>query len=114
MICCWAFWKRTVMGFGVCVLAVGCTTPAPNEEETSLSPTGSKRFSGMIQYRSKDAKMAIFEPDLLEAKDAVIAPGTKVIGVFVGGEARAYPLFMLNNHQVVNDVVGGIPLSASW
>ena len=50
----------------------------------------------------------------MSAEDAVIAPGTKVIGVFVGGEARAYPLYILSNHQIVNDRVGGIPISASW
>jgi len=37
-----------------------------------------------------------------------------VIGVFLEGEARAYPVLILNNHQIVNDSVGGIPISASW
>jgi hypothetical protein len=83
-------------------------------EETALSPTGAEKYDGLIQYRDKDAKPAIFDPVLLGADDAVIAGGTKVIGVYIGGQARAYPLFMLNNHQVVNDKVAGIPLSASW
>ncbi len=85
-----------------------------HEEETALSPTGAEKYRGLIQYRGKDAKPAIFDPVLLDADDAVIAAGTKVIGVYIGGQARAYPLFMLNNHQVVNDKVAGIPLSASW
>ncbi len=92
----------------------GCTTDQADEEEIALSPTGGELYGGLIQYRGKDAKPAIFDPVLLEADDAVIAGGTKVIGVYIGGEARAYPLFMLNNHQVVNDKVAGIPLSASW
>ena len=81
---------------------------------SALTPTGSKAYHGLIQYRAKDAKEAIVEPTLLPATKAMIAAGTKVIGVFVNGEARAYPLFILNNHQIVNDTVGGIPVSASW
>ena len=76
--------------------------------------TGAEPHHGAIQYRAADAKPAILEPAFVEADDARIANGTKVIGVFIKGEARAYPLFILNNHQVVNDEVGGIPLSASW
>lgn len=84
------------------------------EQHSERTPTGSEPFHGMIQYRAKDAKQAILNPEFVQADETVIAPGTKVIGVFIAGEARAYPLFILNNHQVVNDQVGGIPLSASW
>jgi hypothetical protein len=92
----------------------GSASDQAHGEEAALSPTGAELYGGLIQYRGKDAKPAIFDPVLLEADDAMIAGGTKVIGVYIGGQARAYPLFMLNNHQVVNDKVAGIPLSASW
>ena len=78
------------------------------------SPTGSEAYHGLIQYRAKDAKDAIMEPVLLPASDALVAAGTRVIGVSVNGESVAYPLYILNNHQIVNDVVGGTPISASW
>ena len=81
---------------------------------SALTPTGSKAYHGLIQYRAKDAKEAILEPTLLQANEVRLAAGTKVIGVFVNGEAVAYPLFVLSNHQVVNDEVGGTPISASW
>ncbi|MCH7720256.1 MAG: DUF3179 domain-containing protein [Planctomycetes bacterium] len=101
----------------------GCHDPGPTQTvepvavhpaDQDLTPTGGKPYNERIQYRAPDAKPAIVEPDLVSAEDAIIAPGTKVIGVFVGGEARAYPLYILNNHQIVNDRVGGIPISASW
>lgn len=78
------------------------------------TPTGGEAYHGLIQYRAKDAKEAILEPTLLQANEVRLAAGTKVIGVFVNGEAVAYPLFVLSNHQVVNDEVGGTPISASW
>ncbi len=37
-----------------------------------------------------------------------------VFGVAIGGEARAYPLRMLDWHELLNDVVGGEPVSLSY
>ncbi len=104
-------------------LLVGCAagsagrSQAPahgNGSNQGRTATGGEPFHGLIQYRAKDAKEAIVDPVLLDPSDAIVAAGTKVIGAFVNGEARAYPLFILNNHQVVNDQVGGTPLCASW
>lgn len=103
--------------------AAGCTPSSSGGNATSndvstqkkgLTPSGGEPYHEMIQYRAKDAKPAIMQPVLVDAEAAVLAPGTKVIGVSIGGESRAYPLFMLNNHQIVNDQVGGTPISASW
>ncbi len=37
-----------------------------------------------------------------------------VIGVEIGGEARAYPLRVLNWHELVNDTLGGVPIAVSY
>ncbi len=94
----------------------GCHTGDRHDSSdgNERTTTGAEPHHGAIQYRAADAKPAILEPEFVEADDAHIANGTKVIGVFIKGEARAYPLFILNNHQIVNDEVGGFPLSASW
>lgn len=113
----------TLFMAGCCWMVSGCATPAPEplsepvataREADGRTATGGKPFHGLIQYRAKDAKVAITNPEFVAAGDALIAAGTKVIGVFLGGEARAYPLFILSNHQIVNDQVGGVPVSASW
>jgi hypothetical protein len=101
---------------GCATSTCGCKV-APIEvsvHKKGLTPSGGVPYHEMIQYRAKDAKPAIMQPVLVDAEAAVLAPGTKVIGVSIGGESRAYPLFILNNHQIVNDQVGGIPISASW
>ena len=38
----------------------------------------------------------------------------RVIGVVVGGEARAYPIALLEWHELVNDTLGGRPILVSW
>ncbi len=119
---------NVVSATGLALLLSGCnagktgqsTSPVPvhasvdTASNHAQTETGSEPYHGLIQYRAKDAKQAILSPVLLDPSEAIVAAGTKVIGVFINGEARAYPLYVLNNHQVVNDVVGGTPITASW
>ncbi len=37
-----------------------------------------------------------------------------VIGLVLADEARAYPIRLLSNHEIVNDVVGGEPVIITW
>lgn len=43
-----------------------------------------------------------------------LVPGDRVAGIVLGGEARAYPLRLLAWHEVVNDVVGGLPVAVVY
>ncbi len=48
------------------------------------------------------------------AKAGYLRDGEKVFGVLIGGEARAYPLRMLDWHEMLNDEVGGRPVTLSY
>ncbi len=37
-----------------------------------------------------------------------------VIGVAINGESKAYPVGTLNFREMVNDVVGGVPILVTW
>ena len=41
-------------------------------------------------------------------------PGDRVFGVSINGEKRAYPLRIINAHEMANDVLGGEPISVMW
>ena len=41
-------------------------------------------------------------------------PDEPVLGVALGGEAVAYSLWYLDGHEIVNDLVGGTPIAATW
>jgi len=43
-----------------------------------------------------------------------VETGDRVIGVFIGGVARAYPLRLMNVHEVCNDEVAGIPIAVTY
>ncbi|MHC5025127.1 MAG: DUF3179 domain-containing (seleno)protein [Planctomycetota bacterium] len=38
----------------------------------------------------------------------------RVIGVVIDGVARAYPLNLLNVHEIVNDTLGGVPIAVTY
>jgi len=43
-----------------------------------------------------------------------LVPGEPVIGVIIGGQAKAYPLRILMWHEIANDTLGGIPLTVTY
>lgn len=63
----------------------------------------------------KDGIPALTDPAVLSAVSAdYLADDDEVIGVEFGGEARAYPLAILDLHEVVNDQVGGRPIAVTY
>jgi phosphatidate phosphatase APP1 len=38
----------------------------------------------------------------------------RVIGITVNGESRAYPLKLMNVHEVSNDTLGGVPIAVTY
>ena len=56
----------------------------------------------------RDGIPALSDPKLLDAVDAsYLQPNDRVIGVELDGIARAYPIAILNWHEVVNDEING-------
>jgi len=41
-------------------------------------------------------------------------PHEQILGVFLNGVARAYPIRILSWHEVVNDDFGGNPVLVTW
>ena len=37
-----------------------------------------------------------------------------VLGVVVGRDARAYSLWHLDRHEIVNDTIGKLPIAVTW
>jgi hypothetical protein len=70
---------------------------------------------GTSAKEPRDAIPAIRKPEAVKAADATwLADGDRVLGIEVNGEARAYPLRILEAHEVVDDVVGGVPVAPNY
>jgi hypothetical protein len=53
-------------------------------------------------------------PNFSAATDSKLDGGEMVMAVHLGGEARAYPIRIVSYHHIVNDVVGGLPIVATY
>ena len=56
----------------------------------------------------KDGIPALFDPKFVSAGEATyLEPTDRILGLEIDGEAKAYPIKILNWHELVNDYVGG-------
>ena len=57
----------------------------------------------------------IRDPKMLTPNEAdFLDEDERVFGVSINGDTRAYPLRIINAHEMVNDTVGGEPVSLAW
>ena len=63
-----------------------------------------------------DAIPAILKPTFVsvDEADSRMAPDEQVLGLSINGDHRAYSVPLLSRHEIVNDVVGGVPVAVTW
>ena len=83
-------------------------SPAPAQERLNRDRSRETEVRGELPPRTVTRTVERAQASL---KDAEI-----VIGVVVGGRARAYPVNLMwsPEREVVNDVLGETPIAASW
>ncbi len=63
----------------------------------------------------KDGIPSIDNPQFVDADDAdFVSDSDTVIGLEINGKSKAYPIFILVWHEIVNDIVGGIPVAVTY
>ena len=76
-------------------------TGNPRDFLPSLDNPSVLRGSDVLRWNSEHRRKLVVSTD-------------RVAGLVVNGEARAYPLSILNAHEVVNDVLGGVPIAVTY
>ena len=104
----------------------GFFTRLTSNSETVMVPETVGAGGGEVQGQGQeleivtllgfDAIPAILDPSFVTAEQADdwMEPGEPVLGVSINGEHRAYSVRMLSRHEIVNDIVGGIPVAVTW
>ncbi len=59
-----------------------------------------------------DALHTITDPQFHD--ELYVLPGEEVFGVSIGNESHTYPLKLMNYHEVINDVISGVPVVVSY
>ena len=63
----------------------------------------------------KDGIPSIDKPNFVAASEAnFVSDNDIVIGLQINGETKAYPLFILVWHEIVNDIVGDVPVAVTY
>jgi hypothetical protein len=61
-----------------------------------------------------DGIPALNNPIMIPAEESTYLPNEPVFGIYINGDARAYPLRIMDWHEMANDVVGGVPVSLAY
>ena len=74
--------------------------------------------------RHRNMSPVITDPLILSSEEITVRNSSKrdplvvskdlVVGVEINDESRAYPLHFLHVHEIVNDTLGGVPISIVW
>jgi hypothetical protein len=66
------------------------------------------------QLLPRDGIPPIYDPQFVAAEEATYFDDEMVIGVEINGEAKAYPITLLNSREMVDDELGGTPILVTW
>ena len=127
--------KFPLVFFALVLLLAACTpsttaVPEPDVADGQAQPSNQQFVAGengrfpaakyadleIVTLLPQDGIPAIDNPKFLSVTeaDAVYDPDELILGVSFNGEARAYSVPLLSNHEIVNDTVGGVKLAVTW
>lgn len=104
----WAFAPAERIDTGAAGVAVD-----PREVYNPVT-AGEELPDGFRQLLPRDGIRPIYEPQFTSAEGVDWPDDTQVIGVSAEGEAKAYPVSVLNRHEMVNDFIAGDPILVTW
>lgn len=87
-------------------------------ERTTASPATAQRPVDLeiVTLLNFDAIQSIDNPRFVSVAEADkdFEPDEKVLGISLNGDHHVYSVPMLSRHEIVNDVVGGVPVAVTW
>jgi hypothetical protein len=90
-------------------------TPIPTEEGSKTNPRvqvpADLSVAWLIPW---DGIRPIYDPEFASAAEAPLDDEELVLAISLDGEAKAYPISVLQSREMVNDELAGIPILATW
>ena len=99
--------KTSRVAVALVVLGAGLVPAVAAADKDELPPA-------FQQILPRGRIASIDSPRFVSAEKAKLPPEAWVLGVFIEGEARAYSLNLLNQHEIVNDRIGDKAFAAVW
>lgn len=106
------FLGRGSLGFALLSAALGTAAEVINGFD--LTDLSVERALVLKGGPPRDGIPALTDPAFVPADKAGLKAGDRVIGVAYNGVAKAYPLAIMNWHEVVNDLFAGRPVVVTY
>ena len=96
------------------------TQSAPSGSSSAMRPAAPPELviqgDPVMKLLPRDAIASIEDPVMVPAAvgDSFMRDEEMILGVFSGGQARAYSTWHLDRHEIVNDRLGETPIAATW
>lgn len=109
--------------FVSCLLLISAAAraePLPSDPFAAFLPRGARVSVPREEIRgggpAVDGIPALTAPrkTAVAEADRTLKPSDAVLGLLIGDEAVAYPIRLLNWHELVNDEVGGVPVAVTY
>ena len=92
--------------------------PSPTPGPTATKSDQEDQFSHLeiVTVLAQDEIQAILNPRFMTSEEARSEYGQAelVLGLSINGDHRAYSITHLSGREIVNDVVGGVPVAVTW
>ena len=90
--------------------------PAQPGGAPAVGAVPAERSLQVVTLLPFDAIPSIDSPRFVSVQEAAASfeSGEKVIGNSLNGESHVYSVPQLSSHEIVNDVVGGVPVAITW
>lgn len=106
--------KRLLL-FAVFFSAACQQQPAVAQTRTALPRVTEIENDRVHTLLAPDAIPSIDEPKFVSASEAKFMDDAEpVVGVVIGGLAKAYSTWHLDHHEIVNDTIASEPLAVTW
>ena len=76
----------------------------PDSEEYAIPPA-------LLPF---DGIAPVYNPEFVPASESPLEPDELVMGVYINGESKAYPVSVLRFREMVDDELAGWPILVSW
>lgn len=98
------------------IIALLAVTPASTQVYQATAQGVEIDPKEILSALPEDAIRSIDHPKFAsgEKADKQMKEDEPVIGLKVDGEMKAYPLYVLSAHEIVNDVISDKPIAVTW
>ncbi|MBI1310070.1 DUF3179 domain-containing protein [bacterium] len=111
------------------VVLTGASCDDARSQPGARTPAGRDATAGRLSFENltvpraevhaggppKDGIPAITDPNIVAPDKAeFLTPQSRVIATTIGTTSRAWPIAVLNYHEIINDTLGGVPIAVTY